>query len=110
MRNILQYAKLCVYYQELAGEVRDSYKRPQNRLPFRSMGPKRRKLMEPSWAGLFREHILQELPINKIAPYFTEGFGRPTKELYMALGVIILQQSLDLTDDETFCQLAFSEQ
>ena len=66
--------------------------------------------MEQSWAGLFREHILQELPVNKIAPYFTEGFGRPTKELYMALGVIILQQAHDLTDDETLCQLAFSEQ
>jgi len=78
--------------------------------PWDYMGPKRRKLMEQSWAGLFREYILQELPVNKIAPYFTEGFGRPTKELYMALGVIILQQAHDLTDDETLCQLAFSEQ
>lgn len=78
--------------------------------PWDHLGPKRRKLMEQSWAGLFREHILQELPVNKIAPYFTEGFGRPTKELYMALGVIILQQAHDLTDDETICQLAFSEQ
>jgi len=48
--------------------------------------------------------------LRRIAPYFTEGFGRPTKELYMALGVIILQQAHDLTDDETICQLAFSEQ
>ena len=78
--------------------------------PWNHLGPKRRKLMEQSWAGLFREHILQELPVNKIARYFTEGFGRPTKELYMALGVIILQQSLDLADDETICQLAFNEQ
>ena len=78
--------------------------------PWDYMGPKRRKIMEQSWAGLFREHILQELPVNKIARYFTERFGRPTKELYMALGVIILQQSPDLTDDETLCQLAFSEQ
>lgn len=78
--------------------------------PWDHMGPKRRKLMEQSWAGLFREHMLRELPVNKIAPYFTEEFGRPTKELYMALGVIILQQAHDLTDDETICQLAFSEQ
>ena len=78
--------------------------------PWDHMGPKRRKLMEQSWAGLFREHILQELPVNKIAPYFTEGFGRPTKEFYMALGVIILQQAYDITDDETLCQWAFSEQ
>ena len=78
--------------------------------PWNHLGPKRRRLMEQSWAGLFREHILQELPVNKIARYFTEGFGRPTKELYMALGVIILQQAHDITDDETLCQLAFSEQ
>ncbi|MEA2014723.1 MAG: transposase [Thermodesulfobacteriota bacterium] len=78
--------------------------------PWDHLGPKRRKLLEQSWAGLFREHILQDLPVNKIARYFTEGFGRPTKELYMALGVIILQQAHDITDDETLCQLAFSEQ
>ena len=78
--------------------------------PWDHMGPKRRKLMEQSWAGLFREHILQDLPVNKIVRYFTEGFGRPTKELYIALGVIILQQAHDFTDDETLCQLAFNEQ
>jgi len=78
--------------------------------PWDHLGPKRRRLLKQSWAGLFKEHILQELPVNKIARYFTEGFGRPTKELYMALGVIILQQAHDITDDETLCQLAFSEQ
>jgi len=50
------------------------------------------------------------LPVHKIARHFTDGFGRPTKELYMVLGVIILQQSLDLTDNETICQLAFNDQ
>ena len=78
--------------------------------PLGHMGPKKRKLLEQSWAGLFREHILLELPVHKIARHFTEGFGRPTKELYMVLGVIILQQSLDLTDNETICQLAFNDQ
>ena len=39
--------------------------------PWDHLGPKRRKIMEQSWAGLFREHILQELPVHKIAPYFT---------------------------------------
>jgi len=78
--------------------------------PWDHLGPKRRKLMEQSWAGLFREHILSQLPVNKIAPYFTEGFGRPTKELYMALGVVVLQQAQDLPDTETLYQLAFNEQ
>ena len=54
--------------------------------PWHFLGEKRRKLMEASWAALFREHILCELPVNKIAPFFHETFGRPTKELYTALG------------------------
>jgi len=76
--------------------------------PWAYFGAKRRKLLDESWAGLFREHILLELPVHKIAPCFTEGFGRPTKELYTALGVLILQQMHDLTDEETVLQMAFN--
>ena len=75
--------------------------------PWSYLGPKRRRLMEESWAGVFREHILRELPVHKIAPYFTEGCGRPTKELYAALGSLILQQMHDLTDEETVAEFCF---
>jgi hypothetical protein len=34
--------------------------------------------------------------------------GRPTKELYAMLGVMILQQMQDLTDEETIHQFAFN--
>jgi hypothetical protein len=78
--------------------------------PWHFLGQKRRKLMDTSWAGLFREHILCELPVNKVAPFFSETFGRPTKELYSALGVLLLQQIHDLTDEETVAQLAFNLQ
>jgi len=64
--------------------------------------------MEESWAGVFREHILRELPVHKIAPYFSEGSGRPTKELYAALGGLILQQMHDLTDEETIDEFSFN--
>ncbi|MHB9099310.1 MAG: transposase [Syntrophales bacterium] len=64
--------------------------------------------MEESWAGVFREHILRELPVQKIAPYFSEGSGRPTKELYAALGGLILQQMHDLTDEETVEEFCFN--
>jgi len=76
--------------------------------PWSYLGPKRRKLMEASWAGVFREHILRELPVHKIAPYFSEGSGRPTKELYAALGGLILQQMHDLTDEETVDEFSFN--
>ena len=78
--------------------------------PWAHLGPKRRKLLEDSWAGLFREHVLTELPVDEIAPFFKDDFGRPTKELYMMMGAVLLQQVHDLTDEETVDQVAFSEQ
>src|SRR3990170_6107244 len=72
------------------------------------MGPKRRKLLDDSWAGLFRKEILPELPVEKLAPAFDEVNGRPTKEMYTTLGALIFQQMLDLNDEETVRQLAFN--
>jgi len=78
--------------------------------PWAFLGPKRRKLLDQSWAGLFQKDLLGELPVNQVAPFFTDGFGRPTKELYTALGALVLQQAHDLTDEETVNQVAFNTQ
>jgi hypothetical protein len=78
--------------------------------PWDYLGPKRKKLISESWAGLFREHILNELPVQKLARFFTKDFGRPTKEQYAALGALILQQMHDLTDEETVSQFSFNIQ
>lgn len=78
--------------------------------PWEYLGPKRRKLMDESWAGLFRKEILGELPVNKIVPFFTADFGRPTKELYTVLGALVIQQMQDLSDEDTIPQLAFNLQ
>jgi len=78
--------------------------------PWSFLSPKRRHLLAQSWAGLFKDVILCELPVRKLAPFFKDGFGRPTKELHTVLGVLILQQTHDLTDEETVNQLAFNIQ
>lgn len=78
--------------------------------PWSFLGPKRRQLLDESWAGLFQKEILCELPVDKIASSFADGFGRPIKELYTVLGVLVLQQSRDLTDEETLNELAFNTQ
>lgn len=78
--------------------------------PWEHLGPKRRKLMNQSWAGLFREKILCQLPVEKLISFFSSDFGRPTKELYTLLGVLLLQQMHDLSDTETVEQLAFNIQ
>ena len=76
--------------------------------PFPFLGPKRKSLIEASWAKLFRDHILFGLPVDKIFKNYQWAMGRPTKELYAMLGVMILQQMHDLTDEETIHQYAFN--
>ncbi len=76
--------------------------------PWDFLSPKRRRMLDESWPGLFKQHLLCELPVNQIRPFFTEGFGRPSKELYTLLGALFLQQTMDLNDYETVRQLAFN--
>ena len=66
--------------------------------PLDHLGPKRRKLLEQSWSFLFRREILSNLPVDQILPYYASDNGAPTKELYSMLGLMLLQQSFDLTD------------
>ena len=78
--------------------------------PWEFLTPKRRHMLDTNWPGLFREHILPSIPVHKVAGYFDGTFGRPTKELYAALGALVLQQSFDLTDEEAVQQYAFNIQ
>ncbi|MDY0132773.1 MAG: transposase [Desulforegulaceae bacterium] len=78
--------------------------------PWDFLSPKRKKMLSESWAGLFQEEILHKLPVKELSAYFNSGFGRPTKELHTVLGILIIQQMFDLTDEETVNQLAFNMQ
>lgn len=78
--------------------------------PWAFLTPKRRQLLDSGWPGLFREHILPSIPVHQVAKYFDETLGRPTKELFAMLGALILQQTLDLTDEQTIRQYAFDTQ
>ncbi|MBW2246734.1 MAG: transposase [Deltaproteobacteria bacterium] len=78
--------------------------------PWDFLTPKRRQMLDAGWPGLFREHILPSIPVNEVGKHFNAKFGRPTKELYSMLGALILQQTFDLTDEETIQQYAFNIQ
>lgn len=78
--------------------------------PWAFLSPKRRQLLDSGWPGLFREHILPSIPVDKVSKFFNATFGRPTKELFSTLGALILQQTFDLTDEETVQQYAFNIQ
>lgn len=76
--------------------------------PFEHLGPKRLALLESTWAHLFREEILHRLPVEKLFSEYSQDLGRKTKELYTMLGIILIQQMEDLTDEEAVHQFAFN--
>lgn len=76
--------------------------------PFEYLGPKRIKLLESSWAHLFREEILHHLPVEMLFHHYDEFKGRQTKELYAMLGLVLLQQMEDRTDEEAVQQFSFN--
>ncbi len=78
--------------------------------PWAYLSPKRRRMLEEGWPGLFREHMLGDLPVDLLKPFFTEAVGRPTKELHTLLGVMLFQQTMDLNDVEAIDQLAYNIQ
>jgi hypothetical protein len=77
--------------------------------PLERFGPKRRKLLEQSWAQVFRDEILPELPVELLSKSYHASMGRPSKELFAMLGLMILQQMHDRTDEEAVYDFAFNE-
>lgn len=78
--------------------------------PWHFLSPKRRRMLDKHWPGFFRDHVLDLLPVEKLALVFPSNMGRPTKELRTVLGALALQNYHDLTDLETVSQLAYNIQ
>lgn len=76
--------------------------------PFAHLGPKRLALLEASWAHLFREEILHNLPAEKLFPFFSEFRGRKSKELYAMLGLVLIQQMEDCSDADAVDNFALN--
>jgi IS5 family transposase len=76
--------------------------------PFAHLGPKRLALLESSWAHLFREEILHNLPAEKLFQFYDEFKGRKTKELYAMLGLVLIQQMEDCTDADAVDNFALN--
>jgi hypothetical protein len=86
------------------------HKTPDMFDPFPFLGPKRKQRIETSWAKVFREHILPTLPVEKVFSKYDPVMGAPTKELYAMLGLMVIQQMHDLTDEEAADQFAYNLQ
>jgi hypothetical protein len=76
--------------------------------PWAQIGPKRKKRLEGSWAELFQQEILLKLPVESLRKHYHDWNGRPTKELYSMIGLMVLQQMHDLTDAQAMEQFCFN--
>ncbi|WP_089935868.1 transposase [Candidatus Entotheonella palauensis] len=76
--------------------------------PWAFLEPTRRRLLEQSWAGVFRYHVWPHLPVEALTACFTKTGGRPRKSPRLMLGTLILQQLHDVTDTQAVDALAFN--
>lgn len=77
---------------------------------FEHLGPKRRGLLDSTWAKLFRDEILPNLPVHLLEKHYSPSAGRPTNELSAMMGVMILQQLHDLSDTQAVEHFCFNIQ
>jgi len=76
--------------------------------PFENLGPKRVALLKNSWAALFRQEVLPQLPVSELSHHYSKSHGRPTKELFSVMGLMILQQMYNLNDKDAVHQFSFN--
>ncbi len=72
------------------------------------LGDKRRRLLERSWAGVFRNHLFDELLVGDPCRHLDERLGRPSKDLHVVIGVLPPRQLHDPSDAATVEALAFN--
>ena len=76
--------------------------------PFDDLGPKRVAMLKNSWAELFRHEVLPQLPVSELSRHYSKNHGRPTKELFSVMGLMILQQMHNLSDKDAVDQFSFN--
>jgi hypothetical protein len=70
--------------------------------------PKKRERLENTWAHVFREKALPLIKEEPFAGMYDAGNGRPNKPVQVMLGILILKDVFDLTDEEVVEQVEFN--
>ena len=70
--------------------------------------PEKAKRIKRSWAEPFRQHVLPLIDEEVFRDAFSETTGRPNKSIRLMVGLHILKEWNDLTDEQVLEQLEFS--
>ena len=69
--------------------------------------PKTRERLLNGWQGVFRHVILELMPVDALGKHYSEGMGRPTKELYSMAGLVFMAEFQNWTKEETLNAYCF---
>ena len=69
---------------------------------------KKARRLERSWAEVFRNEALPLIDEERFAPMYCADNGRPNRAVQTVLGVHLLKEMFNLTDDEALEQLEFN--
>ena len=64
------------------------------------LDPSALRTLNEGWQGVFRRTALKCLPAPEIAQHFSAAFGRPTKEIYSMIGLLLIMEFKQWTADE----------
>jgi hypothetical protein len=64
------------------------------------LSPLAYKQLKAGWQHLFRETVLELMPVEALKQHFDPNFGQPTKELYSVCGLIFMMEFRDWTISE----------
>jgi hypothetical protein len=69
--------------------------------PFENiLSPLAYKQLKVGWQHLFRETVLELMPVGALKQHFDPTFGQPTKELYSMCGLVFITEFMDWTIPE----------
>ncbi|HKI84077.1 MAG TPA: transposase [Candidatus Krumholzibacteria bacterium] len=72
--------------------------------------PAKAKRLEKSWADAFQTRALPLIDEKRFADMYHAELGRPNRAVQTVLGVLILKEMFDLTDEDALDQLEFNLQ
>lgn len=64
------------------------------------LDPSALKNLRSGWQGIFRRSLLKLMPAERIGEKFSAEFGRPTKEIYSMIGLLLVAELRHLTIDQ----------
>jgi len=67
-----------------------------------------RKRLLDGWPGVFRNVILELMPVEAVSRNFHQTMGRPTKELYSMAGLLLIKEFMNWTKQEALDAYSFN--